>query len=82
MAAAQYTRSFLCSSTPSNWVIAFCCIVICFAPALLFSKRSGRSTALHIARRPNPFSNPLSHLHPKLAWFRQIQFGPRHTPTS
>ena len=28
-----------------DWIIALFCVVICFAPALFFSKRSGKSTA-------------------------------------
>src|SRR5499425_3615716 len=28
-----------------DWIIAFFCVAICFAPALFFSKRSGKSTA-------------------------------------
>src|SRR5262245_57554095 len=30
---------------PLDWVIAAICLVICFAPALLFGKRAGKSTA-------------------------------------
>jgi SSS family solute:Na+ symporter len=30
---------------PLDWVIAAVCLVICFAPALLFGKRAGKSTA-------------------------------------
>src|SRR5882724_9058421 len=28
-----------------DWIIAFCCVAICFLPALFFGKRSGKSTA-------------------------------------
>src|SRR5262245_10252725 len=28
-----------------DWIIAFFCVAICFAPALFFGKRSGKSTA-------------------------------------
>src|SRR5438067_361079 len=27
-----------------DWIIAFCCVAICFLPALFFGKRSGKST--------------------------------------
>jgi solute:Na+ symporter, SSS family len=30
---------------PLDWIIAAICLVICFAPALLFGKRAGKSTA-------------------------------------
>ena len=30
---------------PLDWVIAGICLVVCFAPALLFGKRAGTSTA-------------------------------------
>src|SRR6201982_2084243 len=28
-----------------DWIIAFCCVAICFVPALFMAKRSGKSTA-------------------------------------
>src|SRR5207302_9861106 len=40
-----YTRSSSMQLHTIDWIIAFCCVAICFLPALFFGKRSGKSTA-------------------------------------
>src|SRR5205823_5460326 len=39
-----YTRSSSMQLHTIDWIIAFCCVAICFLPALFFGKRSGKST--------------------------------------
>ena len=45
MSSVLYSRRRHAFLAPLDWVIAGICLVVCFAPALLFGKRAGTSTA-------------------------------------